>query len=232
MNFIKKNVRWLLPLIAAFIIAPFTPWLDMATAHLCYQNAAGFSSNAFLDFLYTFGELPAQLIGIVATLYFLHAVYARKRTQQRFVALILSLNMIIGYGSITRTVLKELWGRPRPIQIEEFGGTHKFRPFYTPILKKGSDALQSFPSGHAACGFYFFSLYFIGYSYQKRWLKNLGLALGATLGVLLSFVRIVQGGHFLSDTLFSALIMWETACFVDFLIFESDCFYFHPKTSR
>ena len=232
MNFIKQNARWLLPLIIACIIAPFTPWMDMTVARWCFQNTAGFSSNTLFDFLYTFGELPTQLIGIFATLYFLYAVYTRKRTQQRFIALVLSLNMIIGYGSITRTVLKEFWGRPRPIQIEEFGGTHKFRPFYAPILKKGSDALQSFPSGHAACGFYFFSLYFIGRRYQKRSLKNLGLTLGATVGILLSFTRILQGGHFLSDTLFSALIMWETACFVDFLIFDSDCFYFHPHIIR
>ena len=47
-----------------------------------------------------------------------------------------------------------------------------------------------------------------------------GLIISFGLGILLSMARIVQGGHFISDVLFAALLMWETAYFVDWLVFD------------
>lgn len=60
-------------------------------------------------------------------------------------------------------------------------------------------------------GFYFFALALLGICYRRRDLYWLGLGLAWGLGGLLSLARIAQGGHFFSDTMASALIMWLTA---------------------
>lgn len=243
----KRNAIWLLPIIIAIIITPFTPMLDLELARWIYHNPIvgdtsrthGFSSNLFFDIAFRYGGIPAEVIGGLATLGFFYSAYRQKykptietKFLQKFkpwraIALVLSLNLIIGCGVITHTLLKELWGRPRPRQVEEFGGKQPFRPYYNPAFEKLPEPSKSFPSGHSTTGFYFFCIYFIGRRYQKNWVAKLGLILGFTMGILLSITRLIQGGHFLSDVLFGALIMWEVACFVDWLVFE-----YAPRSSR
>ena len=244
----KRNAFWLIPIIIALLITPVTPMLDLEIARLTYHKQVagevsrthhGFFSNLFFDSMFNVGGIPAQVIGVLAAIFFLYSAYRQKfkplsptKFLQKFkpwraIALVLSLNLIIGCGVITHTLLKEFWGRPRPRQVEEFGGKQQFRPYYSPALKSLSEPSKSFPSGHSTTGFYFFCIYFLGKRYQKKWVARLGLATGAGLGILLSITRIVQGGHFLSDVLFGALIMWETACFVDWLVFE-----YMPHTKR
>ncbi len=60
-------------------------------------------------------------------------------------------------------------------------------------------------------GFYFFSLIFLGKGLNSRFLYYSGLFLVVTLGGALSLTRILQGGHFFSDVLASAVIMWYTS---------------------
>ena len=40
--------------------------------------------------------------------------------------------MAIGVGLFTHILLKDHWGRPRPKQVTQFGGTQEFHPFYKP----------------------------------------------------------------------------------------------------
>jgi membrane-associated PAP2 superfamily phosphatase len=64
-------------------------------------------------------------------------------------------------------------------------------------------------------GFYFFSLYFLGKRIEKKWLMWWGIFLAFFLGTLLSWARMAQGGHFLSDNIVSLLIMAGTAYVLD-----------------
>ncbi len=136
--------------------------------------------------------------------------------------LVLLLTFVLGAGLITNVALKGSWNRPRPRQVTEFGGKYPFRPFYIPQFKRQDEPQKSFPSGHATVGFYYFALYLIAKRYHKRYLAWISLALVVVMGGGLSITRIAQGGHFFSDTLFSALLMWLVALFVDWLVFESN----------
>ncbi|MDB6080839.1 MAG: hypothetical protein JWO53_111 [Chlamydiia bacterium] len=229
MSFLRRNALWLIPILIMFAITPFTPELDMAIARWTYYtNIAGdpssvhtgFSSNSFFDVMYKHGCIPSQLTCGIATLIFLLSFYIPKLQKMRAVSLTLSLCMIIGAGIITHQLLKETWGRPRPRHIIEFGGKQDFRPYYIPRITPAPEPSKSFPSGHSTCGFYFFCLYFLGRRYKSPLLKSIGIIAGGGLGIFLSMARIVQGGHFLSDVLFAALLMWETAYFVDWLVFD------------
>lgn len=170
--------------------------------------------------MFRYGCIPAQAACAIATLWFLLSFRIPKLQSLRKVALAFALSLGIGSGILTIGVFKENWGRPRPRQVQQFGGTEQFRPFYSPALKKPAVPSKSFPSGHSTCGFYFFILYFIGKRAGNLRLARAGLFVALSLGLALSISRIMQGGHFLSDILFAAFLMWETAIFVDWLVFE------------
>jgi lipid A 4'-phosphatase len=61
----------------------------------------------------------------------------------------------------------------------------------------------SFPSGHAALGFWTLSLALLAPRRHRRSAVGAALAFGLFMGV----VRIAQGGHFLSDVAYSGLIV-------------------------
>ena len=137
----------------------------------------------------------------------------------------MSLTFLLGSGLISYVLCKEGLVRPRPYKIEQFGGTLPFFPCYSPGVRPFCtlpkiECTKSFPSGHATSGFYFLSLFFVGRRAKKKWLERGGLLFGLLFGLLLSLARILQGGHFFSDVLFAALIMWECAYFADWFVFS------------
>ncbi len=121
---------------------------------------------------------------------------------------------------IINALLKPGWGRPRPRQIENFGGNALYRSFYSPDFgHHTSDKYKSMPSGHASMGFYFFALAVLGRRLKNRKLEILGYCLAFGLGGLLGLTRIAQGGHFFSDVMISALITWWVALTLDWILF-------------
>jgi lipid A 4'-phosphatase len=111
-----------------------------------------------------------------------------------------------GFGAI---VLKDHWGRGRPIHVEQFGGTAHFTPALLPADQCHRNC--SFVSGHAATAFCFMAFAWV-FPRRRRLLFSAGLALGATVGL----VRIMQGAHFLSDVLFSGWMIYGVCCAVAF----------------
>ena len=106
-------------------------------------------------------------------------------------------------GSITlilfiNVLLKGMWGRVRPNDILIFGGDSNFTPWY-----KFGDLCTSncsFVSGDASVGFMLMVFYFI----MK---KNIYCYLGLLFGTSLGFIRLIAGGHFFSDIVFSQLVV-------------------------
>ncbi|MDC6447474.1 phosphatase PAP2 family protein [Alphaproteobacteria bacterium] len=99
---------------------------------------------------------------------------------------------------IVNILLKNMWGRVRPNDILEFGGTGLFTPWY----KVGDSCISncSFVSGDASVGYVLIVFYFI----MK---KNIYCYLSVGLGTILGFVRIIAGGHFFSDVVFSQIVV-------------------------
>lgn len=221
LSMFKSHYPWLLPLAAMLVITPFTPFLDLALSHYFYDPAHAFVDSPFRTFMYTYGVLPAQITFIAAgVLLFLSSFFKRwKRWYKSSLAIVLTL--AIGAGLISHLVFKDHWGRPRPRQVIEFGGHQEFRPYYSPNLLHQPEPSKSFPCGHCTMGFFFFSLALVARRFGNRPLFWLAIAMALGLGITLSETRIAQGGHFLSDTIASALIMWLTAYACDRLIFAT-----------
>jgi lipid A 4'-phosphatase len=114
------------------------------------------------------------------------------------------LMAVVGLGLVVDWGLKDNVGRPRPEQLQVFGNSKPFVPAFE--LSTHCDVNCGFVSGHAAAGF---SLMIWGiwsaWPRRKRW-----LVIGTVAGLFIGSVRIMQGGHFLSDVIFSGWAVWLT----------------------
>lgn len=207
----NKHLGWILPIAAMAILAPFSPWLDLAISHYFYDPHHTFETSSWHAFIYDYGTIPAIVTGVIGVILFFCSLYIPEWQKWRKSGLILMLTTLIGSFLVVNVILKDHWGRPRPKQVIEFGGAQTFRPFYKPNFFNQPEPSKSFPCGHCAQGFYFFAIILVGKRLKSLATFLIGLSLTIVLGLLLSWTRIAQGGHFFSDVLMSALIMWLTA---------------------
>lgn len=174
------------------------PQLDMAASG-AYYGADGFAwrTSALANFFHNLVH-PVSLVlaGCFTALIGYQA--ARQRGVQ--MPLFLLLALLVGPGLITNTLLKDNWGRARPMQITEFGGTQQFSP---PLLISDQcDHNCSFVGGDAAFGFWFHSF---GYVVPRR--RRLIFLGGVGVGLGYSWLRVGMGAHFLSDVFFAGIVV-------------------------
>ena len=111
---------------------------------------------------------------------------------------------------IVNGLLKGLWGRSRPNDILEFGGDN----FFTQWYKIGDSCFSncSFVSGDSSVGFALIMFYLI----TK---KNIYCLLAIFFGSSLGLIRIMAGGHFFSDIIFSQIVV-TLSLFTTFLLYK------------
>lgn len=219
-----KYKQWLIPVLLMLLISPFTPWLDLKITEIFYKpdpyGIDHFKSGPFFDFLFNYGIYPAWIVTFAALGALIASYLGDRFKKWRNPALVAVLTLAIGAGFLTHLVLKDHWGRPRPKQVVEFGGSQQFRPFYSPNFFKQPEPSKSFPCGHCSMGFFFFALALIGKRLNNHVLEWAGWVSAFGLGGLLGLARIMQGAHFFSDVLMSAVILWLSALFADWLVYE------------
>lgn len=133
-------------------------------------------------------------------------VYAWNRLLRRRVmeidgrrVLYLLLVLIIGAGLIVNAGFKNHFGRARPRDVAEFGGSRMFTPAY--VLSNQCRTNCSFSSGDAAAGFFTIALVM---AFRRR---RAYYVAAVALGVVISISRLAAGAHFLSDTVVSFFVM-------------------------
>lgn len=214
-----SRMKWWLPIFLVLLITPFTPFIDMAIENYFYNvSEQQFISNNFTSFLFDYGVMPGWIVAIGALLLLIFSFITQRYKEWRRPALFLVLTLAIASGVIVHALLKDHWGRPRPKQTIEFGGIQQFRPYYSPNFFHQPEPSKSFPCGHCSMGFYFFALYVLGKRLNNKRMAYIGLFIAISLGVLLSIGRMMQGGHYFSDTVLAALILWLTALILDWAI--------------
>jgi lipid A 4'-phosphatase len=120
------------------------------------------------------------------------------------------LSGIFTLGLVVNFFLKNLWGRSRPNDIFQFGGSDMFTPWY--IVGENCISNCSFVSGDASVGFFLILFYFI----TK---KIIYCYLALFFGTIIGFIRIIAGGHFLSDVIFSQIFV-SASIVLCFLVFK------------
>ena len=211
---------WVAGLVSGLFAALlFTVWpeIDLYSAALFYEG-----NGRFMLIGNPLGTIPRQVfmiffVGFCAlSLFGLLYTLIRRRPLGRFYIphwAYLVACLVIGPGLVTNSLLKDNWGRARPIQVEQFGASGKFTPALVPSTACKRNC--SFVSGEPSSIFMvFFSLALLIASYRK-WLFVSGIVIGGLSGI----VRMGMGGHFLSDVTFSAIFMLLIASALHWLIF-------------
>jgi len=203
-------------LLAAFVFVGF-PQIDFAVTDLFYQGNRAFVLNfpgagkdlrVFLRLIFLAATIVA-LLGFVLAAFYKRGFLSLGFPQWLYVLLCLA----IGPGIVANVVLKDHWGRARPFHVQEYGGGQTF----TPALVRSDQCEDncSFVSGEASS---IFMLFFALAPLARRRHARL-IALGILGGLLAGFIRIAQGGHFLSDVVFAGVFMALIAEGLHWLVF-------------
>jgi membrane-associated PAP2 superfamily phosphatase len=118
-------------------------------------------------------------------------------------------------GPILVVILKDFTAFPCPWSLKRYGG---FAAEPTRWFVMPSHAGKCFPAGHSAGGFSFLAFYFAALAMRCKRLASAALVLAVLAGCAFSFVRVVQGAHFVSHALWSAAIDWLMAALVFFAV--------------
>jgi lipid A 4'-phosphatase len=191
--------------VAAAVVFTLMPHLDLVFARQFALGNSNFlgTQNGLLVFLRELFKTVFIVCCGVAVAGLAVAVYQRS-THSRIRAakwLYLILCFSVGPGLVTNVLLKDQWGRARPVQVTEFGGTKTFTP---PLLP--SDQCRrncSFVNGEAAS---MFTVFYSAALIAPAWSTSLMIG-GTIVGLLAGLVRVTQGGHFLSDIVFAGVFM-------------------------
>jgi len=200
--------EFLVPLLAAaaVTVALSAAGADLAIASFFYKPGAGWPqgrSEPWL-FLYRYGNIPSLALGAIGAAVFLLSFFVERFRPERAAALFIAAYLALGPGLLVNTVFKDHWGRPRPADVVQFGGTEAYRPFWSPG-QPGQG--RSFPSGHASIGFFLMAPFFVLRRRAPRWARK-ALAAGILYGTLMGLARMTQGGHFLTDIIWSGVLVY------------------------
>lgn len=188
------------------------PGLDLEISGWLFRPGHGFilDGNPVTDFIHT----HLRWIGFVAAgLIWLGSCpnQTRKAGTWRRKAAYILLVLILGPGLLVNVIFKDHWGRARPIQVEQFGGHLGFTPAWIPSNQCSTNC--SFVCGDSSVGFGLLALAFLSRR-PRRWFAA-AIATGGTIGL----IRMAQGGHFLSDVVFSFYAVYFSAWLTYRLLF-------------
>jgi membrane-associated PAP2 superfamily phosphatase len=124
--------------------------------------------------------------------------------------ILLTVGAAMLLGPLLVNVMKSWTTQHCPVDVQLFGGVVDYvaerdGPFWA---TSSASAGRCLPSGHAGGGYALLSLYFAGWAAGRPAWRWRGLAIGIVAGALFSAVRIAQGAHFASATLWSAWVDW------------------------
>lgn len=209
-GFLSGTGRWCLvrPMVAvslyicvvsAFFLA--FPTVDFQASGLFYYPGTGFAAQdvPFLRDVRHLGPFFVRLIAIFCVLVLVLKLLVPGRAPLlplRQPVFLLS-TLILGPGVLVNAVLKDNWGRPRPRNVEEFGGDLPYQPVWK--ITDYCDSNCSFVSGEASAGMWLISIAFL---LPQGWRKA-ALSFLLPFCLILSVNRVAFGGHFFSDTLLS-----------------------------
>ncbi|MDC7788879.1 phosphatase PAP2 family protein [Rhodoplanes sp. TEM] len=192
------------------IVFGLWPRLDLAVTSLVWDEARRFFPYTYTQALQTIRDVNDGLVravavaaGVVLILWLAAPRVAAARLPRalslRAAAFVLA-TLAVAPGLIINGILKPHGGRPRPIEVTQFGGTLDFVPWWSPFGRCDSNC--SFASGEMSSAMWLLS---VAVLLPARW-RPLGVAAVLAWALAVGGVRIAMGGHFTSDVLMSAVL--------------------------
>lgn len=205
----RPAAEWLAPLalLAAATLLIRATDFDAGAQRWIHRAGGGawtFGEHPFWHGLYEWGTWPAYLVAVGSLVALALSWRLPSLARWRRIFAYLLAAGLMGPVLITNILLKGYWGRPRPRETNEFGGSSAFEPVLSYDPSSGG---QSFPCGHATTGFLFFAFYFLLRRHRPG-LARAALFASLSLGGLIGVARMTQGGHYASDVVWAAAVCW------------------------
>ncbi|WP_085636552.1 MULTISPECIES: phosphatase PAP2 family protein [unclassified Pseudomonas] len=182
--------------------------LDMDLAQLFYDPAAGDFIGRHSYFLENILHDRAKQVviafSVFAVLGFIGAFFMTrlKPFKRELGCLVLSLGLATSFV----TPMKAVTAVQCPWSLEQFGGHET----YSKLLSHRPDTDKPgrcWPGGHAATGFTLFALFFVLRDRRPR-LARQAFIFAFALGSVFSVSRMMQGAHFFSHNVWTAIFCW------------------------
>ena len=190
---------------AAFI--RFSHW-DLDTTSRFWTPEQGFFMGSRWWVVALYEGLPIVTISVgVLLLSLLGLALFRKQTFGVFTTralLFLLAALAAGPGLVVNWLFKDHWGRPRPRDVVEFGGSMEFVPALVP--GGACERNCSFVAGHPSTVFWLAAFGFLLLGTRRYTVFTAATLAGFVAGA----GRVLQGGHFLSDVIFSWVFTFGT----------------------
>ncbi len=114
--------------------------------------------------------------------------------------------LVLAPGLLVNVGLKDHWGRPRPIDVTQFGGDQHFMAWWDPRGDCPNNC--SFVSGDVSGAFWTVAPAVLA---PPQW-RALAYGAALALGTGMAIIRMLAGAHFFSDVVFAGvftfLIIW------------------------
>lgn len=194
-----------------------TGW-DLSWAARCYTpggNLEGWthSRDKLWALLYRYGEIPTVVLTTVAAVLLVTAKLGAANEAYTRPCLVVILTVVLGPAIVVNSILKPGWGRPRPVEVSNLGGDREYRAVWQP---GGPGAGKSFPCGHCAMAY---SLASGVAFYPAHPVVSACILVGVmAYGTLLGVARVMQGGHFPTDVLWSEILILMIVATLYFLV--------------
>jgi membrane-associated PAP2 superfamily phosphatase len=121
-------------------------------------------------------------------------------------AVLMITTLALGPGLLANVILKDNWGRPRPMELVQFAGPERFVPWWDP--RGDCPKNCSFISGEPSGAFWTLAPAVLA---PPHW-RALAYAGALTFGAAVGLLRMSAGGHFFSDVVFAGvftfLVIW------------------------
>lgn len=182
--------------------------VDMDLARLFYDPVAGdfIGRHSYLleNILHDRAKQLVIAFSVLAILGFIGCFFmARlKPVKRELGCLVLSLALATSFV----TPVKALTAVQCPWSLEQFGGHETYSELLSPRPSTDKPG-RCWPGGHAATGFTLFALFFVLRDRRPR-LARMAFVFAFSLGSVFSVGRMMQGAHFFSHNVWTAIFCW------------------------
>jgi membrane-associated PAP2 superfamily phosphatase len=189
------------------LLCAVDPQLDLDLAALAFDSARHlFVVNAqpWVQHTRTAARILIALLALPAFLAIvLKLIWPHRRMLiEARAAIFLIATLALGPGVLTNLILKDHWGRPRPIDVQQFRGDYRFVPWWDP--RGGCPNNCSFIAGEPSGAFWTLAPAALAPPPIQAVAYGAALVFGVSLGVF----RMAAGAHFFSDIVFAGVLIY------------------------
>jgi len=200
-----------------FILIILISFFDISISKYLYNTKPAY----FFVFIYKyFHIIPVSFLIIILILFIYSKLKKNYLINNKDIVFII---LLLLSSQATIQLFKKYWGRPRPREILSLNinASHNYKyPWqFNKALSNSYPYGNSMPSGHSGFSFFTIFLYLILKSKNNKY-KNTALYFTIFFSSIVSLGRIVQGGHFITDTLLAFFITLIFSELVYFYIYK------------